>query len=163
MTGDKEELSTMAYGFKSDMEIADMARMLTRNDLNHEAVCTASRDRIMYLSQQVQKWKDIAEEAAVAGTKVEACKIVDAALEAESKELNEFKEKAGYDSGRIPEGKEHIKIRHVLRTKNVTLQLLNDMRQEVIPKHVNISSEGCIRVKLDKPVVGLWYVKAIKE
>lgn len=162
MTGDQEQLGTMAWGYKSDMEIADMVRMLMRNDLNHEGVCTASRDRIMYLSQQVAKWQDIAIEAASLSTKQEACTMVDAELEKERAERAAFQQKAKYDSGRIPKGKEHIKIRHVLQSRHVELILLDDMRRTIKAKHVNVSSDHTIRVKLDKPVVGLWIVK-VKE
>ncbi len=53
MTGDTVEKETMVFGHLSDLEMAGKVRMLMRNDLDHEAVCTGSRDRIMYLSQQV--------------------------------------------------------------------------------------------------------------
>jgi len=163
MTGDKETRETIAYGYKSDIEIADMARMLMRNDLNHEAVCTATRDRIMYLSQQVEKWKGLAVEASKYQISQEAIDLLDSEFEKERKELSSFKERSGYDSGRIPEGKTHIKIHHVLRTRQVKLRLLDDYRREVQTSHVNISSENCIRVKLKEPMVGLWIVEALKD
>ena len=37
---------------RSDIEVAGRVRMLLRSDLNHEFVCCAARDRIMYLSQE---------------------------------------------------------------------------------------------------------------
>lgn len=53
MTGDKVIKERMCMGHLSDIEVADKVRMLMRNDLMHEATCTAGRDRIMYLSQRV--------------------------------------------------------------------------------------------------------------
>lgn len=35
----------------SDEEVAVMVRMLTRDQIDHEAVCTIGRDRIMHLAQ----------------------------------------------------------------------------------------------------------------
>lgn len=42
-----------AFGEMSDEWIADRVRMLMRDDIYHEAICTAGRDRIMRLSLQV--------------------------------------------------------------------------------------------------------------
>lgn len=39
----------------SDHAVAARVRMLTRNQLNHEAVCCMARDRIMGLSALVEK------------------------------------------------------------------------------------------------------------
>lgn len=36
----------------SDVEVASKVRMLTRNQLDHEAVCTLARDRIMALHKE---------------------------------------------------------------------------------------------------------------
>ena len=36
----------------SDKEMAGQVRMLMRDQLNHEAICTAARDRIMALSKE---------------------------------------------------------------------------------------------------------------
>ncbi len=58
MTGDIVEKDKMIAGKKSDIEVAGMVRMLMRDDLNHEFVCVAGRDRIMYLSQQLEKAKE---------------------------------------------------------------------------------------------------------
>jgi len=55
VTGDEVIKETMCMGDKSDIEVAHLVRMLYRDTLNHEAVCTAARDRIMYLSQQVER------------------------------------------------------------------------------------------------------------
>ena len=49
MTGDEVIKENMCMGDKSDIEVAHLVRMLMRRDLMHEAVCTAARDRIMYL------------------------------------------------------------------------------------------------------------------
>ena len=54
MTGDIVEKDRMTAGNKTDIEVAGMVRMLMRDDLNHEFVCLAGRDRIMYLSQQLE-------------------------------------------------------------------------------------------------------------
>jgi hypothetical protein len=56
MTGDKiEKFEDCAMNYLSDLEMAFKVRMLMRNDLDHEAVCTAARDRIMWLSQQLEE------------------------------------------------------------------------------------------------------------
>lgn len=54
MTGDKVEKDTMAFGHLTDLQMAGKVRMLMRSDLDHEAVCVGARDRIMYLSQQIE-------------------------------------------------------------------------------------------------------------
>lgn len=41
----------------TDEEVANKVRMLMRGDLDHEAVCTMARDRIMALSQELQELK----------------------------------------------------------------------------------------------------------
>ena len=84
VTGDKVEKSKMVLAELSDLQVAGKVRMLMRGDLDHEMVCTAARDRIMYLSQQVEYWKNVVECAAVAPTKTEACTIVENAIEANS-------------------------------------------------------------------------------
>lgn len=53
MTGDKVIKENMCMGDRSDIEVASLVRMLMRHDAMHEAICTAGRDRIMYLSQRV--------------------------------------------------------------------------------------------------------------
>jgi uncharacterized coiled-coil DUF342 family protein len=55
VTGDIVEKNRMAGGKFSDIEAASMVRMLMRGDLNHEFVCLVGRDRIMYLSQEVDR------------------------------------------------------------------------------------------------------------
>jgi len=80
MTGDIVDKQSMVMSNLSDLEVALRVRMLMRSDLDHEAVCVGARDRIMFLSQEVDRWKDIAACAAAADTKAEACKIVDNAL-----------------------------------------------------------------------------------
>ena len=55
MTGDKIEKENMVFAHLSDLEMAGKVRMLMRGDLDHEAVCCGSRDRIMYLSQEVER------------------------------------------------------------------------------------------------------------
>lgn len=44
-----------SFGDMSDEWVADRVRMLSRNDLDHEAICCASRDRIMRLSLEVER------------------------------------------------------------------------------------------------------------
>lgn len=58
MTSDKIEKDKMVFGHLSDLEVAGKVRMLMRNDLDHEAVCVGARDRIIYLSQEVERFKD---------------------------------------------------------------------------------------------------------
>lgn len=58
MTGDELKKETMCGAQYSDIEVAHKVRMLMRDQLNHEAVCTIGRDRIMYLSQRVKKLED---------------------------------------------------------------------------------------------------------
>jgi hypothetical protein len=58
MTGDIVEKDKMVFADLSDLQMAVKVRMLMRNDLEHEAVCCGARDRIMYLSQQLQQTKD---------------------------------------------------------------------------------------------------------
>lgn len=43
-----------SFGDMSDEWIADRVRMLTRMDLDHEAICVASRDRVMRLSLRLR-------------------------------------------------------------------------------------------------------------
>jgi len=62
MTGDEIKKETMCMGNLSDIEVASKVRMLMRTDLDHEPVCLAGRDRIMYLSQQLEKWQRLAKE-----------------------------------------------------------------------------------------------------
>ncbi len=57
MTGDEVIKETMCMGHLSDIEVAHKVRMLYRTDLDHEAVCVAARDRIMFLSQEVERLK----------------------------------------------------------------------------------------------------------
>lgn len=64
MTGDEVIKETMCMGDKSDIEVAHLVRMLMRKDLMHEAVCTAARDRIMYLSQRVERLEKEMSDAA---------------------------------------------------------------------------------------------------
>lgn len=51
MTGDKLNRDKIGWSHKSDISVANEVRMLMREQLNHEFVCTAARDRIIYLSQ----------------------------------------------------------------------------------------------------------------
>ena len=54
MTGDRVKKDEMAYSHLSDFEMAVKVRMLYRDTLEHESVCCGARDRIMYLSQQLE-------------------------------------------------------------------------------------------------------------
>ena len=62
MTGDEVQKETMCYGALSDIEMAGKVRMLYRDTLEHEAICTGARDRIMYLSQQLEKSNKLLEK-----------------------------------------------------------------------------------------------------
>lgn len=62
MTGDEVDKETMCMGHLSDLQMAGTVRMLYRDTLNHEAVVIAARDRIMYLSQQLERFKHLAKE-----------------------------------------------------------------------------------------------------
>lgn len=57
VTGDEVIKDKMVWAEKSDLQVAGEVRMLMRDQLNHEAVCMAARDRIMYLSQQLEEEK----------------------------------------------------------------------------------------------------------
>lgn len=67
MTGDEIDKDRMVFSDKSDLEVAFMVRMLMRDQLNHEQVCTGSRDRIMFLSQEVERLKQQNKNAYFAG------------------------------------------------------------------------------------------------
>lgn len=43
----------------TDLEVAGMVRMLMRNQLNHEFICTLARDRIMGLSKEVDRLRGV--------------------------------------------------------------------------------------------------------
>lgn len=62
MTGDIVEKDQMVGKQFSDLEMASRVRMLMRDDLNHEFICMAGRDRIMYLSQQVDRLENEVSE-----------------------------------------------------------------------------------------------------
>jgi hypothetical protein len=47
--------NTEAYGHMSDEWVADRVRMLSRLDLDHEAILCAARDRIMRLTLKVRE------------------------------------------------------------------------------------------------------------
>jgi len=64
MTGDIVKKEDMTYGKLSDLEMASKVRMLFRDTLEHEAVCCGARDRIMYLSQQVDRLENEVSELA---------------------------------------------------------------------------------------------------
>ena len=55
MTGDEIDPKTMIFADETDLDVAFRVRMLQRSQLNHEAVCTGARDRIMYLSQTLER------------------------------------------------------------------------------------------------------------
>lgn len=44
-----------AYPWLSDVEIAGEVRMLMRNDIAHEAIVCAARDRILHLSEENER------------------------------------------------------------------------------------------------------------
>ncbi|MDO8415537.1 MAG: hypothetical protein Q7S87_04935 [Agitococcus sp.] len=52
MTGDPIDKEKMCFGHLTDLEMANKVRMLYRDTLDHEAVVTGARDRIMWLSQE---------------------------------------------------------------------------------------------------------------
>jgi hypothetical protein len=51
------------YAHLTDKEIATRVRMLLRGDLDHEALCTGARDRILNLSQKLQEANKLLERA----------------------------------------------------------------------------------------------------
>ena len=67
MTGDEIDKDRMVFSDKSDLEVALQVRMLMRDQLNHEQVCTGGRDRIMFLSQEVERLKAQNKDAFFAG------------------------------------------------------------------------------------------------
>ena len=54
-TGDKVTMENMAYPQLSDLDMAHKVRSLMRDTLEHEGVVCGARDRIMYLSQQLEE------------------------------------------------------------------------------------------------------------
>lgn len=46
----------------SDYEVADRIRMLLRHHLDHERWCTAGRDRIYYLSDEVKRLQKLVSD-----------------------------------------------------------------------------------------------------
>jgi len=44
-----------SYPWLSDVEIAGRVRMLMRDDLNHEGIVCAARDRILHLSEENER------------------------------------------------------------------------------------------------------------
>jgi hypothetical protein len=83
-----------AFGHMSDEWVADRVRMLVRRDLWHEAICCASRDRIMRLSLEVERLRaevGRARELQAAATETTARMIEDnERLRAEASDLNAF-------------------------------------------------------------------------
>lgn len=71
MTSDEVNKETMAFAHLSDLEMALSVRMLMRTDLDHEAVCTGARDRIMYLSQENERLRALQESNEPKPTSVE--------------------------------------------------------------------------------------------
>jgi N-acyl-D-aspartate/D-glutamate deacylase len=55
----KHNADTEAFGHMSDEWIANELRGLMRNDLYHEAFCTAGRDRVMRLSMQLAEARGV--------------------------------------------------------------------------------------------------------
>lgn len=76
-TGDKIEFERMTGNGMSDFEVASRVRMLMRTDLDYEFVCTAGRDRIMYLSQKVMELKVLTDELLAAVDRDELAAAVD--------------------------------------------------------------------------------------
>lgn len=54
--------STKTCPYKSDAQIAEQVRMLFRDQLNHESICSMARDRICYLSHQLSVSQKIIED-----------------------------------------------------------------------------------------------------
>ena len=59
---DREKICGAQY---TDYEVAGKVRMLGRNDLDHEVVCTIARDRIMWQSQEIERLRMLARAAGV--------------------------------------------------------------------------------------------------
>ena len=53
------DLDRLCGGHMSHIEVANKVRMLMRNDLDHEAICTMARDRIMHLAGEVERMIDV--------------------------------------------------------------------------------------------------------
>lgn len=53
-----------AYPWLSDVEIAGEVRMLTRNDIAHEAIVCAARDRILHLSEEAERLRQSLQQIA---------------------------------------------------------------------------------------------------
>ncbi len=53
MTGDILTEKELLGAHFSDIQVANEVRMLMRSTFNHEGVCCMARDRIMFLSQQL--------------------------------------------------------------------------------------------------------------
>ncbi len=58
MTGDPVDPTTMVFADLTDYQMACKVRGLFRTDIDHEAVVTGARDRIMYLSQENERLKN---------------------------------------------------------------------------------------------------------
>jgi hypothetical protein len=73
----------MVFSHLTNDEMATKVRMLTRSDLDHEAVCVGARDRIKSLASQIEKL-----EAENAGLKIDnqALCVDRSAREKENKE-----------------------------------------------------------------------------
>lgn len=54
----------MAAPHLSDLEVAGKVRMLLRDQLDHEVICTLARDRIMALSKEVERLSSARDSAA---------------------------------------------------------------------------------------------------
>jgi hypothetical protein len=48
-------LVRLAGDHMPDVEVASRVRMLMRDQIDHEAICVTARDRIMWLSQEVER------------------------------------------------------------------------------------------------------------
>lgn len=57
------EGKNLAFAHLSDAEMANYVRMLMRDDLDHEAVLTGARDRIMHLSARIAELERERDEA----------------------------------------------------------------------------------------------------
>jgi hypothetical protein len=59
--------NTLAGSQFSDEEVAGFVRMLMRQQVNHEAICTMGRDRIMLLSERLQRADEIIQKLMTVG------------------------------------------------------------------------------------------------
>jgi hypothetical protein len=64
---------TVIFPDKTDVEIAHMVRMLMRDDIRHEAVITAARDRILKLVDENERLRNLLASKGVSDDELADC------------------------------------------------------------------------------------------